>query len=473
MKLGKSAKWLLIGVVLVMVLFVGVGITGYVWLNRYLAGEEFRTKVSQGVSDALGVKGQFEPFRWQGLSVYTPGFTATGPAASSVDRLSLREIHADIGFSAALHGKLEIPMLEIGQVLLSLKEVPASVPSAAVPDAPLAAAAPTPAAASKTADASSGQVRLGTIKVATLNMTWPKELGGGGSLSDLQVILKSGDNQTNTNWNVDAKGGTLGIALLPQLKVTEFTLRINSGRLYITRSEFRNGSNGVKGAVTASGEVGLGDYPDLDLQFNVAAFPLTPLLPEDWKPKLVGDLDSAFRLTRAATPNAPWKIEGKASLAGASLQGLPAQTYIAMGTQDARYKNLKFQTVSLDFTLTPARREARNIIIESQGCIRVEDGQIGDDVLGPPTDALSGTLKLGVPPGNLSLIPGARTQVFTEERGDYVWTVVQIGGTVSDVKEDLTPRLTGAAFNSVQETVQKNAGTVIDGAQKVLNNLFK
>ncbi len=440
-----------------MLLFVGLCVSGYVWLNRYLAGEEFRTKVSQGVSSALGVQGQFQPFRWSGLSVYSPGFDATGGATSSIDRLSLHELHADIALTAALHGKVEIHLLQIGQVLLSLKEVPPP---------PAGAATPTPTESkSGTSSSSSPSVRLDTIQVDTVNMTWPRELGGGGSLAGLRLVLKSGDNQT---WNAEGTNGTLAVALLPQLQVTQFTLRLNAGRLYLTRSEFRNGG---KGSVTASGEVGLGAFPDIDLQFNVSAFPLTPLLPEDWKPKLNGDLDSTLRLTRAGTADALWKIEGKASLAGATLQGMPFQSLLALALQNPLYKNMKFQTASVDYTIGPDRREARNITLESQGCLRVEEGQIADDVTNG--DALVGVLKLGVPPANLSLIPGARTQVFTEERGDYVWTPVIIGGTVSDVKEDLTGRLTAAAFSAIGDGVQKGANSVIDGAQKVLNNLFK
>ena len=458
----KFGKWLLIGIALVMVIFVGLCTAGYIWLNRYLAGEEFRAQVSQAVSGALGVKGEFEPFRWEGLAVYSPGFTATGSPTSSVDRLSLRELHADIGLSAALHGKIQIPLLEIGQVLLSLKEVPPAAPGTApaVPPAPVEVK-------KDTKNTSSSTVQIDVIRVATVNMTWPAQLGGGGTLSDLQLTLKSSDNQS---WLADARGGLLSVALLPQLHVEQFSLRINSGRLYITKSEFRNAGGG-KGSLTASGEVGLGENPDLDLQFNIAAFPLTPLLPPDWQPKLTGDIDSAFRLTRAGTADAPWKLDGKASLAGAALQGLPVQSLIAMGTQDSRYKNLKFQTASFDFTVTPTLREARNITLESMGCLRVEDGRIGDDVANG--DALNGLLKLGLPSGNLALIPGARSQVFTEERGDYVWTPVQISGTVADVKEDLTTRLTAAAFSSLQDAVQKNAAPVIDGAQKLLNNFFK
>jgi len=464
MKLGKIGKWVLIGVATAMVVFVGLCVGGYIWINKYLSGEAFRAQVSQAVSGALGVKGEFEPFRWQGLAVYTPGFSATGAPASSVDRLDLREIHADIGLSAALHGKVEIPLLEIGQVLLSLKEVPPPA-SAAVPDVP-EAKKPEPAAPSPSSD-TSGTVSIGTIRVATVNMTWPKELGGGGSLSNLQLVAKNADGRM-TNWNVDAKGGVLGVALLPQLHVEQFTLRLNSGRLYLTKSEFRNTP---KGTVTASGEVGLGAFPDLDLQFNIAAFPLAPLLPDDWRSKLAGDLDSAFRLTRAGTPDAPWKIEGKASLAGASLSGLPFQGLLALALQNPNYKNLQFQTASTDFTIGPATREVRNLLLESQGCLRVENGRILDDVA--QADALDGTLALGIPPGNLGLIPGAKSQVFTEDRDNYAWTPVRITGTVADVKEDLTGRLTTAAFGAVQEGVQKNADKIIDGAQKVLNGLFK
>ena len=65
---------------------------------------------------------------------------------------------------------------------------------------------------------------------------------------------------------------------------------------------------------------------------------------------------------------------------------------------------------------------------------------------------LGGELQLGVAPGYLEWLPKAQ-RIFTRQRDDYLWTTVQLGGTINDPQEDLSPR--------VAELLKKSPGAAL------------
>ena len=441
----KLAPLLFKIIAVAMLLFTVAVVVGYVWINKYLGSEAFRNTLSQTASKALNVEGQFQDFHWSGLSVYSGGFTGRGNATSSFDRILIQNLHASINIAAALRGIVEIDEFEVGQFHLSLKETgPVPPPTSETP-------APTPVAPSP----ASSKFRVDAIRINEVRLDWPKDIAGGGSAAGIAVEMTNAEG----GWNIEGHGGTLAYADYPIQKVDHFTMRLRPDRLYITRAELRNGDQGT---IKVSGGVGIVGNTDLDLNVDIADFPVSPLLPSDWRARLSGNANSSLHLTRPDAPNAPWKVEGQGHLDGAVLEGLPALDQIATFTQTTDYRTLKLQTVSTDYVFTPAQWDFTNIAIEAPGLIRVE-GQ-----LTKAGDALAGKLNLGVPPAKIAIIPGAQTEIFTETRGAYVWTPVVIGGTVESPTEDITPRLLAAAA----QVLKKMAQPVLDKTMDLFNQLL-
>ncbi len=440
---------LLILFVSLMVLFAAGVIAGYVWINRYLASDDFRRMVSQKTSQALQVEGQFEKFHWSGLAIYSDGFSGQGGPSSALDQVLLQQLHANLNLTAAFHGVWEIDQLEVGQLKLTLKE--------AAP-APATEAPPIPPPAAPGSGLLPSTFRINTIQLDEVDLSWPTALAGGGTASHIAVQMKG--TEGGGGWDVDGKGGTFAMARFPIEEIKDFSLRLRPDRLYLTKSELHNPDQGV---IHATGEIGLGDQPDIDLHIDAAAIPITPLLPPDWRARVFGDLNASLHLTRAGTPAAPWHIDGQAHLDNGRLEALPALDQLATFTQTQEYRTLKLQTAETDFALGPDRMEFSNLAVESEGFIRTE----GDLVI-QGGDALDGTINLGLPSSRLALIPGAVSQIFTESRGVYVWTPVKIGGTVENPTEDLSGRIVGAMIPAVKEGAQQMINKGVD----LLNGLL-
>jgi hypothetical protein len=440
----NMARTLWTVIVVLMVLLAAAVVAGYFWVNRYLASDEFRQTVSRAASRALHVKGEFEAFHWSGFSIYSGGFSGWGAPDSPIDTVTLREMHAGLNLTAAFHGVWQIDRLEIGTLHLALKEVPANV-------------RPAPPEPAETAPSFlPSTFRIDTIGIREVELTWPATLAGGGRAAKIAVEMKS--SPEGGSWSAEGHGGTFVLARFPAQDIRNFSLRLRPDRLYLTEAALQNAGGGT---IHAAGEVGLGDSPDLDLRFEVAGVPVTPLLPEDWRARLFGNIASDFRLTRAAAANAPWKIEGKAHLDDARLEALPLLDQMATLTHTQDYRTLKFQTAEGDFVLGPTRMELDHLAIESDGMVRVEGGIVRTG------EALDGTLQLGLPPARVRGLLGA-DQLFTEPRGLYLWTPVHIGGTMEKPTEDLSPRAAAAVLQGLQKGIE----TPVNQAVDVLRGLF-
>jgi hypothetical protein len=436
--LGRTLFLTLAGL---LALIAALLVVGYFWINHYLDSDEFRGLVSSSASQGLGVEGTFDKFRWSGFAIYSGGFSAQGTPGSPVAKLDAKEIHCSINLSAALRGIWQLDELEIGQVQLALRD------NTGVPPPPSSSASGAPSAPS----AMGGHpVKIGTVRLDSVSLTWPPSMASGGSVNGLVVELKQED--AGNGWNVSGARGTLTFADLPVQQIDKVDLRLRPDRLYLTKALLRNTSGGT---IQVAGEVGLGDVPDIDLHFEIAGFPLTPVLPTDWRAKFFGDLTASFQVTREGKPDAPWKAEGNGRLENARLEALPLLDQLASLTKTQEYRMLPLQTVQADFTAGPTSTELRNLVVESSGMIRVE-GQIARN-----GDALDGKLQLGLPPGKIALLPGAQ-QVFADSRGAYAWTPVQIGGTLQKPEEDLTPRVVAAAAAAIQQGISNTINSATD-----------
>jgi hypothetical protein len=107
---------------------------------------------------------------------------------------------------------------------------------------------------------------------------------------------------------------------------------------------------------------------------------------------------------------------------------------------------LSLTRCSLGFEWKYPRVQIKKIDIEADGVFRLQGtATINNKRLG-------GELQLGVAPGYLEWLPKAQ-RIFTRQRDDYLWTTVQLGGTINDPQEDLSPR--------VAELLKKSPGAAL------------
>jgi hypothetical protein len=85
-------------------------------------------------------------------------------------------------------------------------------------------------------------------------------------------------------------------------------------------------------------------------------------------------------------------------------------------------------------------------------------------------DRLDGNLLVGLSPKILGWIPGAQDKVFVEERDGLRWTKVNISGTPTQPKEDLTKRLISAFRDKITKEFK---GQTKDAVKSLLDMLHQ
>jgi len=83
---------------------------------------------------------------------------------------------------------------------------------------------------------------------------------------------------------------------------------------------------------------------------------------------------------------------------------------------------------------------------------------------------LDGNLLVGLSPKILGWIPGAQDKVFVEERDGLRWAKVNISGTPTQPKEDLTKRLIGAFRDKMTKEFK---GQTKDAVKSLLDMLHQ
>ena len=109
--LGKAALGLIVAGV------VGAAIL-YATVRGYLYSDAFRQFLSVKTSEAVGVDGEFTPFRWDGLAVDTDAFEAAGNGI--IRNLRVDGLHTEVSVGGLRRGVWEIRSSRLQRLEISL-----------------------------------------------------------------------------------------------------------------------------------------------------------------------------------------------------------------------------------------------------------------------------------------------------------------------------------------------------------------
>ena len=428
----------------VLILVVGVFIGFSFWLNSYLHGTAFRALVSQKTSAFFHADGEYMPFHWNGLSVYSDGYQARGPFGI----LQADQLRAEFNPQGVFHHAWQINDLEIQRLQLTLGR--AAAPTNVVPPAP---SSPPPADEpfSEPHCWSSwipDRLELQRTRIQQTDLNWTPT-GHTGSVRQVRVTIEP----EGRAWLLTGYGGRLQQTGLPALTVDHLKLRYQAPTLFITDGLFKLSESEN---VNVSGQVIFDQDPTLDLRAKFAGVVITPFLPEDWRAKLHGLATGEARVTGPDTLT----VTGQLNVVSGQLEALPVLDRIASFTHTEQFRRITLQKATADFIWTKPKLTVSRLLLESEGLLRVE----GDFVVAERH--LEGVFQVGVTPTSLRWLPGSQSRVFTVERNGYVWTPVRVTGPLNNVKEDLSQRLIAAAgaevFDNVKGTVEKGAKGLLE-----------
>lgn len=450
----RPLKWVLLtGGLLLVLLVIGLLVVKSM-VNGWLRGDGFRDWLARRSEQVLRSEVTLADLEWGGSEVYTKRFEALGRQDSGFSSLLLDGVRAKAGGIA--DRAVQIPEVTVNRLDLrfsperkgSPARQSAALPSVETKTPPPAADPELPGWLSKLLP---DRVAIDEIRIASTRISVAKAEGEVFLLNGSKAILKP-DFRTGF-WAAEGSGGTIVLPRLPEIALRDLGLRWKGEDLFIDRCAL-----GIfqKGHVDGKGEIRFADPAQLDLELEISAVEVDELVSGEWRERLSGTIHGPVRLTGAA--NAP-VCEGTLHLEDGVITSVPVLKRIAQYTRSERFERLVLNQAKTDFKREGERIELRNLVVQSDGLVRIE-GQV--DLV---ADRIAGDLRIGVTPGTMRWIPGAERLVFTEDRDGFLWTPMKLAGTLAEPKEDLSARLIAAAGEAV---ITELPGGVLDAAEGIL-----
>jgi hypothetical protein len=439
-------KWVLItGGVFLVLLVVGLLVVKSM-VNGWLQGDGFRDWLAGRASSVMRSEVTLAELEWEGSEVYAKRFDALGSKDAGFSSLVLDGVRAKA--AGIVDRAVQVPEITVNRLDLRFSpERKAAAPETDAP-APAATAPELPAWLSKYLP---DRVEIDEIGVASVRVSVAKAEGEVFLLNGAKATLKP-DFRTGF-WEIEGSGGKVTLPNQPEIALKDLGLRWKGEDLFLDRCAlgvFKNGH------VDGKGEIGFAHPGRFDLELGISAVDVDELVAGEWRDRLTGTVHGPVRITGA--PGA-LVFEGTMHLEDGVIEAVPVLKRISQYTRSERFERLVLNQAQTDFKRDGDRLELRNLVLQSDGLVRVE-GQV--DLV---ADRIAGDLRVGVTPGTMRWIPGAERLVFTEDRDGFLWAPMKLAGSLAEPKEDLSARLIAAAGEAV---ISELPGGVLDAAEGLL-----
>lgn len=444
------SRLLIVGGLILAVLAL-LAILSQVATNAYLQSNAFRKLAEWQLGRSLEARAEVMPIRWDNGSAYTDGINIEGGPETPFREFRASHIRASVTASGFVRRKWSVDELRAGNARL-------------VFDNDLARAVPPEAERPKHWSdflllLMPRDVNLDHLLFEDADIEWhSRQLEEPGVAEDLRVRLSPRDGA----WLITGDAGRLRQPGLPVMIVDHFNLRFQEPVLFLQNARLLPDP---EGAMEASGEFHFEEETyDVDLRWN--GIPAETLVPSSWRVKLAGPLEGRARVTGDFHEAQAARISGRASLRQGRLEALPVLEQLAAFTGSERFRSLVVHQAGGDFVWSDGQLAVTDFMAESEGLIRMEgfftvvDGEIDGD------------FELGVTASTVQWIPGAASKVFTESRGGYVWTPLEVSGPVESPNEDLSGRLVRAARDQVIDDLSEGAGAAEETLRNAADRLF-
>jgi hypothetical protein len=431
--------WLII---LVLLAGLVIAVTAVrVAIPAYLKSDRFRHKVSDAVSRQLKAEGEFMPFQVTGTTLFSDGYAARGTGAAFFSTLKADLIRAAINWRGLLHRSVQIEEVNVEQLDVRFADrstVPAPREAKSVSPTEL----PT----------SGWKFSLDKIGVNRSSWRWGSDNKPAGAITDSAFTMTPDGNA----WVISATGGKVSQTGWPDLSINSARLRYTSAALFVNEAVLRSDT----GRINVTGEV---EYAKAaNLQATIEDLPVMPLLPPDWRLRLKGKLGGTVRTIAPLAGGGSLHLDGDLRLTEGQIEALPVLDQIATFTRTERFRRISLSKASVAFSRDAKILTAKNLLLESEGLMRVEGAFTVVD------GNIDGLFQVGVTSASLQWLPGSQARVFTIAHDGYNWTSVRVSGPAAHPNEDLTARLVAAAAG---EILQNTQDTILDTARSLLDQL--
>lgn len=420
--LRKRLRWVLIPVALLLVLILGAAALLVIVsprLTPYLEGPAFRAELDKQTSKGLHFQGQYEEIKRTGFDTATVKSFHAKDGVKAMRKLDATGISAKFNPWGVFLRRWQLDYVHIkkGAVEVQVYEPkPDNKP-------------PRPWYAIFLPD----RVHLSEVTCDEADITWRMQ-GKPGGIFDTRVrILPYG-----RDFEYFAEGGTLRSGgLAPDLEMRKIHMVITKKILELYELRLAPKEND-DGEILVKGEMGMREDKHVKMALAFHGVPIAP-----WMPKDLGG-----RVRGMAKGRVVWKGdeqsleassgEGEFAVTGGRLSELPVLAFLASATAKKGLEEITLARCDVKFQWKYPHFEITSVDIEAEEKVAIR-GSISLN-----GQKLGGTLDLGLGPQYLEWLPKAREQIFTREKDGMLWTKVKLSGSLSEPRDDLTPRLAEA-----------------------------
>jgi hypothetical protein len=395
-------------------------------LTKYVESDAFRRELDKQTSKGLHLEGSYQNIRRTGfLTATAEGFTgkngvkafkaiSTGKVDASFNPWGIFLRRWELDYILIPSGKAEIQTYE---------PKPETKP-------------PKPWYAILLPD----RVYLQKVVCDSADVTWQLRGRQAGFFRTKLLITPHG-----RDFEYRASGGMMKTGLAPDLTLRQLHLLITKEELTLYDMELAPNLKS-EGRIRVTGRAGLKEDKSLSATMTFSEIPVDPWIPEAWASLIKG----------RARGDVTWegqdmKMEGSSGrgafrIEGGRVSGAPFLEEAATITGKKSIEDIELSQCSLAFDWKYPRAEIKQIEIEAEGAFSIRGTVVIEN------QALDGSLKFGATREYLEWLPRAN-EIFSQERDGYLWTVVNLAGTVQKPKEDLSPR--------IAEVLKKSPGAAV------------
>ena len=450
----RLLSWLLVGVLVALVGLLGLFVGARWWLDHFLRSEDFRRFLDRKTSAALQAEARLQPLRWNGAEVYTTGLKVRGTPDGALTAFDADQVRAAFDLGALWRRVWRVELVDVQRISAQLGDDrstkdapnqprPEQIGSPGSDRHPLAFLLP-------------NRMEVGELRVETFTLGWQS-----GQLASTRLKARMhGDVRL---WGVEGAGGTLSQTGFPTVALEDFAARTTREAIFVTKASGRPDGGG---RLELSGRQALTGDHAANPAVNLEGVPIGPFLPPDWRGRLQGKVAARAQVTGTPADPHSWKANGHLDLREGQLEALPVLDQLAVFSSSARYRRAAVQRGGGDFTWTPDGLQVQNLVVESEGLLRVEGG------FTVHRRQIDGTFRVGVAVSSVRWVNGIGAAVFDLPQHDgYAWTTMHVTGPVDHPREDLTGRLAAPAGQGILRKAQRGGDAILDTAGSLLDLL--
>ena len=430
---------------------------GQAWLEGYLKSESFRVKTESAIGRALHADTELGPLNRQGTIVSSDALAMNGLQGAFFKKAKIQSGRAEVDLNGLWHRTWRLNTLTFGRLDLDLNTQQAPQPAPQSPESAKVSAPSvspqsptTPPTRTWLSNLLPNHTEISAIQTDRATVTFQDA-----ELRQTRLEAKPVEG----GWSIDLASGDLHWPGAPGMELSQARVIYKSGD--IAECILRNARLLLKtgGQTTLSGQWSRDNTAEFHAQLENVT--IHPFLPEWWQARLQGALQGTLHYTKNA-PNLPGEISGELRLTGGKLEALPLLSQLDSFLGVPRFRQVPLKTATTRILRTATRTEFHDLDLDADGLLRIQGSLSIQD------GRIQGALKLGISPSLLQWLPGSPTKIFAEARDGYVWTPLEVSGSLDHPVEDLSARLAAATVEAVQGTVKGALKGVLNGAEKIL-----